>query len=551
VTDQPRVRRNDWGTLRVPELGAWEPTLSVSVVIPAYDASRMLPIAMAGLAAQTYPSHLLEVVVVDDGPGLLQLPPVRPERSRIVRVGQGWGRANACHLGATVADGEVLHWLDVDMLVERHHVEAQLRWHHALDYAVVLGHKWFVDPAPVFAATGDELRRAVDEDRVEAYFEGRPRERHWVEDVYERTDDLRQAGPNALRTHVGATASLHRSLYLESGGMDTELRLGEDISLGHRLAEVGAVFVPERAARSWHLGRSQVMGRVDEVTAYNDPFLADRVPNLRGKRRPGRTYAVPYLEVILDVREQPHASVTAVVDALLNSALPDLVVTLLGDWDKLSDERLRPLDDPQLSTRIVRATYRSEPRVRMLHVLPPGQPEATFRLHLPTADWVPLRRTLADLVLHVEKTHEGLRRIRMPDGSTARLERTAAFARASRVAEPGEDLDDVVDEVYGASWTDADELGFAEAPEAKRPQVARTGGPPLDPDEAWAYVEKAHGERKHRRRRAQEAAPEPEADPAAGAAAVVASADPDPDPEPEPEPEPRRGLRSMLRRGSN
>ena len=50
--DQPRVRRNEWGALEVPEVGGWEPTLSVSVVIPAYDAARLLPIVLAGLAAQ-------------------------------------------------------------------------------------------------------------------------------------------------------------------------------------------------------------------------------------------------------------------------------------------------------------------------------------------------------------------------------------------------------------------------------------------------------------------------------------------------------------------
>lgn len=527
MTDQPRVRRNDWGILKVPDLGQWDPTLSVSVVIPAYQAT-MLPTVLAGLAAQSYPDHLLEVVVVNDGPTELELPEIRPERTRVVRSTHGWGRASACHSGAMAADGDVVHWLDADMLVEREHVEAQLRWHHQLDYAVVLGHKWFVDPTPVVEAPPVQVCAAVAQDRVGDYFEGLTHERHWVEDVYDRTDDLRQAGPNALRTHVGATASLHRALYLESGGMDTELRLGEDISLGYRLAEVGAVFVPDREARSWHLGPSHVMGRLEDVTAYNDPFLADRVPNLRAKRRPGRTYATPYVDVILDVRGQPHASVIALVDAVLASTLPDVVVTLFADWVDLTEERRSPLDDPLLAGRLVQAAYRSDPRVRMLSRLPAGQPDATFRLHLPNAGWMPSRRALADLVLHVEKTHDGLRHVRMPDGSVARLERTAAFARASRLASAEEDLDLVVDEVYGAAWVEADELGFVEAAPPKKPPLARTGGPPLDADGAWAYVEKAHGERKYRR--------------------------PEPEPEPAPPTEeelPRRGLLPRRRRGSN
>ena len=63
---QPVVRANDWRVLQVPALGSWDPNLTVSVVIPAHDAVH-LPKVLAGLAAQTYPPHLLEVVVVDAG----------------------------------------------------------------------------------------------------------------------------------------------------------------------------------------------------------------------------------------------------------------------------------------------------------------------------------------------------------------------------------------------------------------------------------------------------------------------------------------------------
>ena len=157
TSSQPRVRRNEWGSLLVPPLGAWQPHLNVSIVMPAYGAHRTLPYVLAGLSAQTYPSHLVELIVVDDGAHAgqepLELPEVRPDNARIVRVERGWGRANACHLGATLAEGDVIHWLDADMLPAREHVEAQLRWHHEIDYAVVLGNKWFVDPAPLDGVT--------------------------------------------------------------------------------------------------------------------------------------------------------------------------------------------------------------------------------------------------------------------------------------------------------------------------------------------------------------------------------------------------------------
>src|SRR5215204_2464461 len=203
TSSQPRVRRNEWGSLLVPPLGSWQPHLNVSIVMPAYGAHRTLPFVLAGLAAQTYPSHLVEVIVVDDGAHSgqppLELPDVRPD--------------NARHLGATLADGDVIHWLDADMLPAREHVEAQLRWHHEIDYAVVLGNKWFVDPAPLDGVTPAEVRDAVAADRMAEYFPADVLEPHdWVERYYARYDDLRTIGPRACRIHVGATASLARDL---------------------------------------------------------------------------------------------------------------------------------------------------------------------------------------------------------------------------------------------------------------------------------------------------------------------------------------------------
>jgi len=486
--EQPRIRRNDWRQLAPPALGAWEPSLAVSVVVPAYDAARLLPAVLAGLAEQTYPDHLLEVVVVDDGPGALALPEVRPERTRLVRVEQGWGRANACHTGALAAEGDVLHWLDADMLVERDEVEAQLRWHHLIDHAAVLGSKWFVDPAPVLAATPEEVRARVAEGRTHEWWGPEQREPHaWVEEVYGRTDDLRRAGWAALRTHTGATASVRRDTYLESGGMDTTLRLGEDIALGARLGEVGCVFVPDRDALSWHLGPTQVMGRRDQVNAFNDPFHADGSPVLRGKRFPGRTYAVPYLDVLLDVRGCTEAApVVATVDAVLASTLHDLRVTLVGDFAALSDARTAVLDDPALATRIVHRTYLGYPRVRLLDDLPQGRPDTPFRLRLPGVRFAPDAMALERLLLHLEHTQDGLRVVALRDGTTARLVRTAAWARAVRVAAPTEDLDVVLDQVAGAEEVDGHAVGFRRSPRAAPAHYPRTGGPPVSSEVAWA-----------------------------------------------------------------
>ena len=334
------------------------------------------------------------------------------------------------------------------------------------------------------------MHEAVLADQMDKYFPGDVLERHeWVERYYERYDDLRTIGPRACRMNVGATASLARDLYFDSGGMDTSLKLGEDISLGYRLGEAGAVFLPDREARSWHLGRTHVMKRRAEVNDYNDCFLSDRLPELRNKRRAGRLYAVPYLEVVLDTTGLPYGSVVATVDALLGGTLPDLTVTLVGRWSELDDSRIHPLDDPMLDTRLISASFAGDPRVQLVEALPEGRCPAMFRMTLENAEWAPTHKTVARLLHNMERTHHGLRIVRMPDGSTARIERTAAVSRAHHVIKSGEFLDDVLDELFGAWTFEAAEVGFWPCQEVHRARMQGTAGEAEDPATAWDHAD--------------------------------------------------------------
>lgn len=487
---QQRVRHNDWGTLILPAFDEWEPTKSVSVVIPAYDCADTLPYVLAGLAAQTYPAHLLEVLVVDDSPSPITLPELRPERTRLLRTASGWGRAAACHTGAEAADGDILHWLDSDMLAEADEVARQARWHDLLDHAVVLGQKWFVDPAPLSGVSPEQVREIVARGEVGTLFAGQERLPHdWVESLYGQSEDLRLSGPRAHRAHVGASASLLRSLYFEAGGMDTSLRLGEDSELGYRLSECGAVFIPDRQAVSWHLGNTQVMRRQDDVNDYNLPHLAHRIPDGRVKRASqGRTYLVPYAEVVIDTAgllDAPasHRHFIGTVEAVLASTVPDLIVTLIGPWSTLTDERVRVLDEPLRSLRAAHDMFTPDPRVHFVESLPPGRSPAMVRLTLTSTEYAPDPGTLNRLIRDLELTHHGVRSALLPDGLVARLERTAAVSRARRVAEPGESLDDVINELFGSWWVEGAELGFVPTVETYVRRLPGRAGPPQDPVE--------------------------------------------------------------------
>ena len=458
--EQPRVRGNEWRSLRPPAIGAWEPRLSVTVVIPAHQPEATLSYCLAGLAAQTYPSHLLQVVVVDDGstPPVV-LPDLRPEHTQLLRTSESWGRAHACAQGAEYAEGDVIHWLDADMLLHHDEVEAQLRWHHLVDHAVVLGHKLFVDPDDGLPDVQEVFQR-VRAGETGTMFGDRWTARHdWVEEFAAKHDGLNAAAFHAYLVHVGASASLRRDFYLSSGGMDSALKLGEDVELGYRLAQRGALFVPDNDARSWHLGRSTLMRRQEDVNRYNRPFVTDRITDLRHWRTKGRSYSVPWLQAVVDTEGAGFEAVAHTVDGLLRGSVADLEIVLLGEWTGHGDERRPPLEDAQLDARMLRAEYIGEPRVRFRKEVGTTAFPAAWRLELP-AGWAPGRDTLRRLTREVHNHVRGLLSVTMPDGAVARFERTSSFARALLVRRPGEDLDDVVDAVTGSWWYDGAEEGF-------------------------------------------------------------------------------------------
>ncbi|MFF0573584.1 glycosyltransferase [Streptosporangium saharense] len=460
-----RIRHNDYGSLTPPALGRWEPRLGVSVVIAAYDCQESLDRTLASLAAQTYPGDLTEVIVADDGSDPpLRLPETAPARTRIVRVPEGrWGRGWARQTGAAEATGDVLHWVDADVILDREHVEAHMRWHHLAPYAVVLGDVRFT-PEPSGRAPGaQEVLTAVRHGRADGLFPVSV-PHAWRADRLAETNRLREAGSRAYQLHSGASTSVPLTLLRAAGGVNTALNMGEDTDLGFRLAQAGAVFVPDADAVCWHLGPSTVMTREKEVHRHNWSVLPDLIPDLRWLRtHPRRTWLVPYVRVVVDAADATYEEVRASVDAALAGTLADVAVTVTGPWSALPEGRRPSLDEPLLDLRLVRNLYANEPRVSFAETVPDAAP-SPFRLLCP-AGWALGADTLDRLVKHAEGEEYGLLSVVLDERESgitaARLERVAAFARAALV--PGGDPDDLVHEMFGSLWVGGEEYGFAPA----------------------------------------------------------------------------------------
>ncbi|OKI19151.1 glycosyl transferase family 2 [Nocardiopsis sp. TSRI0078] len=475
----PRLWRNDYSVLQPPPLGEWTPTLSVSVVIPAHGHPEKLAMVLASLSAQSYPAHLMEVVVVDDGsPEPLTLPPVRPENTRLVTSAPGgWGSAHAVNSGVEVSSGQVVLRLDADMLVYREHVESQMRWHHLVDYAVVMGHKMFVDFDPE-TMNPEYVAEQVRAGRAADLFDRESAEPHWVERTINRSDRLLTAHHKAYKVFIGATGSLHRTLFDRAGGMDAELILGGDSEFGYRASQQGAVFVPDLDTSSWHLGRTQMQTRREAGTRYRMPFVANRMPyyHLRNQRS-GRLWEVPVLEAVVDVDGASLEDVEATASALLSGTTPDIRLWLVGPWEVLTEGRRPLLEEENLDLRLVRELFRGDPRVRFTESEPEHDPRVPFLLRPPVGAR-PAPGALRQLLRTAERTGAGLLRSLPPGdaqgGGALRMERTAAYARARHLA-PGagpQECDRLVEEVCGIHWMSGEEIFAASSAPAEEAGAA-------------------------------------------------------------------------------
>lgn len=456
---RPRIVRNDYRALHPPASADWKPSLAVSVVVPAYGAQDKLDLTLAALAAQTYPSDLTEVVVVDDNSQPpLRLPELRPEHTRlVVTTPESWGSAHAVNTGVTHADGQVILRLDADMLAYRDHVEAQMRWHHAADYLAVLGHKRFVAWESGHF-TPEQVHEKVLVGEAEALFAIEDSLPHWIERTIADRADLTAHHTDNFRVFIGATGSVHRDFFKTVGGLDTDLRLGSDTEFAYRLAQAGAVFVPETTSSAWHLGMPQMLQKWDEGRHQRVPYIAQRVP-LHSMRRtaPPRAWRVPLLDIVIRVAGATAAEVDACVAPVLGGPDGDARITLVTGEGPAPQDRASILSGDGAQLRLIEEQYDTESRVRLTTEAPEPDPAVPYRLLLPKP--VPLRPNgVGKMLAAMERADAGLLLSALPDAPPARLERTAAFARARHIT-GGDGLDQVVAGIWGA----ADHTGLAAA----------------------------------------------------------------------------------------
>lgn len=216
---------------------------TVSVVVPTFNRRSSLQRLLEGLAAQSYPAAQFEVVVVDDGStdGTAELlrDLVLPYEMRVLNQEHG-GPGAARNLGVAAARGELIAFLDDDVVPARNLLREHVETHGTARDSVVIG------PMSPPAASWQ-----------------RPAWVRWEEDKLQTQYRDMLAGKYACtpRQFYTGNASLSRAGFLAGGGFDTTYRRAEDVELAYRLRDLGARFIfnpradvthyPTRSFQAW------------------------------------------------------------------------------------------------------------------------------------------------------------------------------------------------------------------------------------------------------------------------------------------------------------
>jgi len=238
----------------------------VSVIVAARDAAATLPDTLASVAAQTFADW--EVVLVDDGSTdeTAELARSFPGRLRLLRNEVAQGPSAARNTAAEHADGELLAMLDADDMWQPGYLERQLARY---DAATAAGRRigLITCNAALLGPRGP------------------------LPDTYYERVGYRSPVTLATLLHnnvLPSMATCPRTVFVEAGAYDPNLRHGEDYDLWLRILELGY----------------EVIGDDDVLATYRFRAGAASVDTVRLSEGTARVYELALQRGHLDAHER-------------------------------------------------------------------------------------------------------------------------------------------------------------------------------------------------------------------------------------------------------
>ncbi|MEM6450319.1 MAG: glycosyltransferase [Cyanobacteria bacterium P01_D01_bin.105] len=320
--------------------------LPVSIIIPTYNRKDKLAKMLAALTHQSYPSHLIEIIVADDGSSdgietVIQKYQPRLRLRHARQPDEGFRLAKVCNLGLSCAQHENIILLQCDMLPTPQLVEAYMQYLHVSKKALLIGTRQFVNADEI---SDDQILRdmkvALNLPEIKTQNEmwkGRKSWQDWRIAVYEQTDDLK-AERYPYRAVVGSNLAFAKQMVREIGDFSEDFQAwgGEDREFGYRAYNAGYYFIPVKTAQGLH---QEPPGGVNESDRKQGQKLAEagceeKCPlPLERKYQPHRIYEVPkvsiYILAVGVLAFDQTARLEAVIESVLNQTYTDLEVCVL------------------------------------------------------------------------------------------------------------------------------------------------------------------------------------------------------------------------------
>jgi len=218
--------------------------MQVSVIVPTFNRPEALAATLAALSDLKFPPEDHEIIVVDDAPDAESRDVVEAAGavgSATVRYAPqpNSGVATARNHGARLARGEVLLFLDDDMIVEPGHIQQHLAAHGSQPNSLVNGH-WEFAPS---------VRASLETTPFGQFRMGVER---WVKKGIEKEPlELGRLAPSAV---TACNLSIERERFWELGGFDESFPLAgfEDQEFSYRAGLAGLKFVYDPEIRLLH-----------------------------------------------------------------------------------------------------------------------------------------------------------------------------------------------------------------------------------------------------------------------------------------------------------
>ena len=239
-----------------------QPLMRASVIVPTFNRRDIVSRTLRTLCLQDFPPTELEIIVVIDGStdgtaqALRALKP--PCRFRVIEQ-ENRGLAGARNTGIGAAEGEVVIFLDDDMLCDARLVSEHFAAHGSYARVVGFGSIFLSGDSPPSLAA-ECFKREVG--------------------AYYLQHKLDPRTPWPVSACVFGNSSVARSVLVDAGGFDERFRMREDAELGVRLFAAGIrpSYISGAVAHQFYRKTSADLIQDAEAFAIADVMFANKHP---------------------------------------------------------------------------------------------------------------------------------------------------------------------------------------------------------------------------------------------------------------------------------